>query len=388
MLSKFKSWLTASQAKREASVFSKQELPYYKLSNEENYLTNLVKRLPLAAACISLRARKVRSTPWRIVDRKGKEVDKSNFPLLLNPNSFQSFEDLLELIIWRLDALGNAYLMKVGISGTSFRALYLLPNQRITPYAIEDSFITYYDFQPHGGERVAIEPHEMIHAKYPNPLSPLYGLGLIQQGELLLQRNLNRDSYMESFYKNGTVLSGIFSTDAASTSDEQRKRMKASINEEIGGVKNFFKTFFLWGGFKFQPVTATHRDSQDVEQSKLTRDDILAVFGVPGALLGFTDGVNFSNAEIQERVFINNTLIPLLERLEQIINTEIIKAFNKDLRFEFVKPVNENLTLKSSWVSRAFQDGIISKDEYGRLMGVKTDAKNTLQRESTNTVQV
>lgn len=372
-----KSLFSTAQARQEASVFSKMEIPFYSLSNNQNYLKAITRKLPLASACISLRARKVRTTPWRVVDKKGKEVINHKMKPLIQPNSYQKFEDLLELMVWNMDALGNAFALKQGVKGFRFDSLFLLPTINVVPWVIEDIFITKYEYKPNAEVVIPIEPDEMIHFKHPNIESPFWGLGLIQQAEILLQKNLNRDNYMASFYKNGSVASGVFSTDSASVSPEQRSRMKADFKNEMTGVNNFFKTFFAWGGFKFQPLNINHRDSQDVEQSKLTRDDILAVFGVPGALLGFTDGVNFSNAEIQERVFINNTLIPLLNRLEDLITWEIVSLFNPEWRFEFVKPINENLNLKSSWVSLAFQDGIISEQQYAQLMGVNHDGQDS-----------
>jgi HK97 family phage portal protein len=371
-----KSLFSTPEAKKEASFFSKLEIPFYSLKDNQSYLNAVLNRLPLASACISLRARKVRTTPWRIVDSKGIEVLNHNIIPLIQPNSFQKFEDILELMVWSLDTLGNAFAIKTEFSGTRFNRLFMLPAVNVVPFTIEDIFITKYQYQ-NTEKLLTIDPDEMIHFKYPNLRSPCWGLGLIEQAEILLQKNLNRDNYMSSFYKNGVVMSGVFSTDAVAVAGEQRERMKADFKNEMSGIGNFFKTFFAWGGFKFQPINANHRDSQDVEQSKLTRDDILAVFGVPGALLGFTDGVNYSTAEIQERVFINNTLIPLLNRLEDLISWEIVRCFNLSWRFEFVKPINENLSLKSTWVSRAFQDGIISKEQYSKLMGVKADGQDS-----------
>jgi HK97 family phage portal protein len=378
MLQKLKSLFTTAQARNEASIFSKLEIPYFNLSSYESYIENLTRRLPLAAACISLRARKVRTTRWRIVDSRGQEVRGRQLGVLNRPNSFQSFEDILELMVWHLDSVGNAYALRLGDKNT-FQAMYLLNPLRIQPYHIEEMFITKYDYRPLGSESMTFQPFEVVHLKYPNPKISCFGLGLVEQAEILLQKNLNRDSYSESYYKNGALMSGVFTSDSASLSTKQQEQMQVSFRSVFSGVSNFFKVFFAWGGFKFTPISNNNRDSQDVEQSKHTHDVILAVFGVPGALLGFTDGVNFSNAEIQERIFINNTLIPLLERLEQLVTREIIHQINPDWKFEFIKPAHENLTLKSVWVSRCYQDGVISKEQYGKLMGVEADGVGKVQ---------
>lgn len=379
MLQKLKSLFTTAQARNEASIFSKLEIPYFNLSSDESYIKNLTRRLPLAAACISLRARKVRTTKWRVIDSRGQEVRGRQLGVLNKPNSFQSFEDILELMVWHLDALGNAYALRLGDNQKDFSAMYLLNPLRVQPYHIEEMFITKYNYTPLGSETMTFDPYEVVHLKYPNPEIACSGLGLVQQAEILLQKNLNRDSYTESYYKNGALMSGVFTSDAASLSTKQQEQMQASFRSSLSGVSNFFKVFFAWGGFKFTPISTNNRDSQDVEQSKHTHDVILAVFGVPGALLGFTDGVNFSNAEIQERIFINNTLIPLLERLEQLITSEIIHQINPSWKFEFIKPAHENLTLKSAWVSRCYQDGVISKEQYAKLMGVEADGVGKVQ---------
>lgn len=376
MFNQIKSLLTSKQAKREASYISKLEVPYYPLNSTENYIRSLSRRLPLACACISLRARKVRSTAWRIIETDSKKIVKNHgIEVLKRPNSTQRFSDLLELIVWSDDTVGNSYLLQTNTRNKFNNSLFFLPPEKVLPYTVEKMFVTKYEFRPEGGQILELEPREVIHSKYPSLESPAVGMGLIQTAEILLQKNLNRDSYMESFYKNGTVLSGIFTSDAVGTNTEQRNKMRAEFEEQSTGVSRFFKTFFAWGGYKYQPLSVSHRDSQDVEQTKLTRDDILAVFGVPGALLGYTDGVNFSNAEIQERIFINNTLIPLLNRLEDLITYEIVHQYDDSLSFEFIKPTNENLNLKSTWVKALFDSSVISKKQYADLMGVIEDGE-------------
>lgn len=345
------------------SIFNVPALPYYEVS-KNNYIKYLSSKLPLASACIGLKASKVRTTKYKFT-RNGQEVEVPEY--FKKVNYFQSLPDLLELIVWHLESLGHSYILRLGNGKEGF---YLLSPNDVQLYTIADLFPSHYEYQVRGGERVRLELSEVAHFYYPSPSNPSAGLGVVERAEVLLQKNLNRDVYSSQFYKNGTVLSGVFSSDAASISTEQRQRMKASMLEELQGTKNFFKVFFAWAGMRFYPTATTQRDAQDVEQAKLTRDDILAVFGVPGALLGFTDGVNFSNAEIQERIFISNTLLPLLERLEELINKELISHIDKDLKFEFIKPQHENLNLKSSWVSKTYQDGIIDKEEYARLMGV------------------
>ena len=68
-------------------------------------------------------------------------------------------------------------------------------------------------------------------------------------------------------------------------------------------------------------------------------------------------------------------MIPLLNRLEDLITYELVHQFDNSLSFEFIKPTNENLNLKSAWVKSCFENGVISKKQYADLMGVIEDGE-------------
>lgn len=54
------------------------------------------------------------------------------------------------------------------------------------------------------------------------------------------------------------------------------------------------------------------------EQRSLTTVKVCVALGVPRSILGYIDDVNYSNGDVQYKKFIENTIRPLEERLEEI----------------------------------------------------------------------
>lgn len=74
---------------------------------------------------------------------------------------------------------------------------------------------------------------------------------------------------------------------------------------------------------------------QNTERRKYATEKICAVLGVPKVQLGYTEGVNFSNATQQYTKFIENTIRPLERWLKTVFDTLILEDFG-ETKVEFM----------------------------------------------------
>lgn len=83
-----------------------------------------------------------------------------------------------------------------------------------------------------------------------------------------------------------------------------------------------------------KPINANHTDMAFKEQRALTTVKVCVALGVPRSILGYIDDVNYSNGDVQYKKFIENTIRPLEERLEEIF-TLLLQDFPEYRGLEF-----------------------------------------------------
>ena len=105
---------------------------------------------------------------------------------------------------------------------------------------------------------------------------------------------------------------------------------------EYQGVNNGHRTAILDNGLDFSTMSATQKEMDFVESRRYTRDEILSVYKVPKSIIGITDDVNRASAQVAENTFYRICIEPLARKIQQTINTQILKG---EGYFEFINVV-------------------------------------------------
>lgn len=86
-----------------------------------------------------------------------------------------------------------------------------------------------------------------------------------------------------------------------------------------------------------------------VGQRQFSRDEILAIFKVPKAMLGMGEGVNVGNVKAFSTIFARNVLLPLCTKLANTLTKQLLKD-GYYLDFVNVVPADETET-RSDWMA-------------------------------------
>lgn len=178
-------------------------------------------------------------------------------------------------------------------------------------------------------------PTEVIHSRSINPY--LYWRGM---SPLLLAMGPAGADYAASKYNQGYWLNNadtglIVSSDSWPTED-QRKTILAALRERKRKAGTPDRPLILGGGLKVEKPTLSGMETQFVENRKMNRQEIGAIYGVPDAIMGFSEQKSSSlsgggNAIEQEGVsFIENTIDPLCAHIEAAVD-KVVKTFGDDL---------------------------------------------------------
>ena len=104
---------------------------------------------------------------------------------------------------------------------------------------------------------------------------------------------------------------GVFEKEDRATAT-QRKDFLDWVDEMHSGLINAHSPMLLDGGIKMNWNPRTQKDAEFTQLRQGSRDVILAVAGVMQSILGITDVVNYATALGQKRVFIENTVLPIV----------------------------------------------------------------------------
>lgn len=106
----------------------------------------------------------------------------------------------------------------------------------------------------------------------------------------------------------------------------QITNLRNNYDSEVAGRKELF-----WMGgdnpVQVHPLTSSARENQWLEWQKYLAQKIAIAFQLAPQQFGFTEDVNRSSGEIQQQIFEDTGLIPLLLLLEEYLNRELLLDF-------------------------------------------------------------
>jgi phage portal protein BeeE len=170
-------------------------------------------------------------------------------------------------------------------------------------------------------------------SRSPNPYLYWRGMSPLLLATLPASSDYAAEQFMKGLMLNNADTGVIVTTDQQ-VSAEQRAETLAALRARKRSAGTADRPLFLWGGAKIERPAVTSADLQFLENRKLNRQQIGAIFKVPESLMGFTDQKNAlsggSSIEQERLNFIQNTIASHCARLEAAL-APIIRTFGNDL---------------------------------------------------------
>jgi HK97 family phage portal protein len=208
-----------------------------------------------------------------------------------------------------------------------------------------------------------LQDYQMIHIKGFSP-DGLIGISPVRVTMEAFRMGMQTQSFGNSFYENGTRLSGMMSTDKT-VSDASRKNMRMDWEDEYGaGAKSQGKTAFLSDGWKYQQIGIAPDEAQFLDTRKFSRTEICAIYGVPPHMIMDLENATFSNIENQNRWYVTHTLMPIITNLEEEFNR---KLFYESEQGTFYNKINVGGLLRGDTAAQtAHIQAMVDRGVYSR----------------------
>lgn len=330
-------------------------------------------------ACVSKIAEKTASIDWqlfRIKNTKGDKVEviqHEAIDLLYKPNPFQTKEEFFKRFVINKKLTGCAFILKVRDESGTVRELWnLRPDyMRLLIDTSDVRLIKGYEFTANG-KAVVFAPEDVIYDSDPDPLSDFGGMSALQPAQARVDTEEFATKYQRNFFVNNARPDFILTTEKKVSADQKEEIKGAWSKRHRAGEdqKNVGNGAFLEAGMQYQQVSISQKEMDYIESIKATRDDILTAFGVPKPIVAITEDVNYANAETAMKVFLSETIVPLVRQLTNKLNENLIYPEFGDLFYiEFVDPVPENQREKAEVQGMRLTSGTLlineAREEWG-----------------------
>jgi HK97 family phage portal protein len=300
-------------------------------------------RMSTVYACVRLLGDTIGSLPLSAYVRRGRQrisyaaVYGSQPEWVSRPNPDTTRLEFYEQVVTSLNLHGNAFILTVRDELGDVMELYCINPQNVRIRRATAESELYYEVtigtnsqnslydglqSAEGATKTMIlTKREMLHIPLFRLPGQLLGLGPIGAARITLGSAMAAEVYAASYFGNAANPGGVIEAPGELT-EEQITDIARNWNLSHTGPYRAGKLGVLTGGAAFKPLTLNAADAQLLEVRRFGVEEIARLFRVPISLLGHpvAGAMSFASVEAQNLSFVQHSLRPLLERIEQALS--------------------------------------------------------------------
>jgi HK97 family phage portal protein len=329
-------------------------------------------------AVVNVISKAVTARGYSIVPAK-PNADPKNADVLqeffANCNPNDTLLEMLDDVARDIHVFGNAFLEIVFGPDGKPRELWNLDATTMRVKADEHGGIMGYVQVPRFATtrsqtgKVEFEPREVIHFKLGTKGATLYGLSPLASLILPITVDKFAQVYNRAFFINGAKIRGAFIMKNASP--EQVERNREYMKERAKNPDTAHSDLVLEGDIEFKQIGVNQKDMEFLELREFTRNEILAVYGVPPGKVSIieTGNIGAGSGEHQTQTFYEETILPFQMRVAEKINKHVIRdGFGiSDWSFQFNKRAIDEKE-QAEIFNIYLQNGVFSPEEVRRMV--------------------
>jgi HK97 family phage portal protein len=182
----------------------------------------------------------------------------------------------------------------------------------------------------------------VLHLAWWSPLGPL-GVSPLQQLGVTLAVEDAAQRYQRAMFQNGArppsavEVSEQFLTLEATERQEILANLREDLTALYAGPENSGRPALLPPGLKWNPVGHTAVEAELIDQRRVAREEVAAVYLIPPPMLGILDKATYANITTQREMAYTDSLGPPLVLIEQALNAQLVRALLRedDIYVEF-----------------------------------------------------
>jgi HK97 family phage portal protein len=218
---------------------------------------------------------------------------------------------------------------------------------------------------------------KVLHIAWWSPVGPLGTSPLMQLG-VTLQIEDAAQRYQRSLFAHGgrpptaVVASEAFLELKAAERNQIMAQLRQDLTDIYGGPDQSGKPALMPPGLDWKTIGQTTVEAALIDQRKIARDEVAAVYMIPPPMLGILERATYANIETQREMVYTDCLGPPLVLLEQAINSQIIRDLLQDdevfVEFDFAAVLRGNRLGEIEAIRQAIGSALLSPNEGRNLL--------------------
>lgn len=195
----------------------------------------------------------------------------------------------------------------------------------------------------------------------------VYGISVLTYARRTLGIADGGEVSANNFFKSGGCTSGFLKFDGPSTG-AQREQVLSAWNQATGGPNSGPNGIaVLPANITYQQLSINPADAQLLESRAFSVIEICRFFGVsPWKCFDLTKS-NYNNSEMAELAFLNDTLRPLLTKIEMELETKLFPGETRyDIKFDVSELLRTDKKSQGEYFTKMFNLGVLSPNDIRR----------------------
>ncbi len=329
-------------------------------------------RMATVYSCVRLLTDTISSLPVGAYVRRGRERLSyeevyGNIPnWVIKPNPETTRVEFYEQIVASFKLEGNAYILTIRDSLGDVQETWVLDprNVRIERFAPNEPLVYLVKIKDSlGTYEQTLTSRDVLHIPDFRLPGQRYGLSPIAACRTTLGSAIAADTYAASYFGNAANPGGIIEVPGEMT-EEQASDIGRDWNINHSGPYRAGKLAVLTGGASFKPLTINAQDAQLLETRRFNVEEIARIFRVPLSLLGHpvAGAMSFASVEAQNLSFVQHSLRPILERIEQYLST-LLPESDAFIRFNLDALLRGTTLERYEAYTKGLREGFLSLND-------------------------
>lgn len=329
-------------------------------------------RVPAVAQGVRLISEAVATLDWQIFRDApdGREtVAPADHPvarLLERPNGWTGESELKRQIIQDMILWGNGLLLVSRVRGEP-RELHRVDPRSCSIIVDQISGEPRYSIAMTEGGTVEFTYADVIHLRATS-VDGARGLGIVNTGAEAIGLALTLERYAGGLFSRGARPGGILELPSRMRmSVESMMRLRESFSNIYSGSHNSGRTAILEDGVTFKPLELASTDAQFLENRKFQILEIARLLNIPATLLNALENATLSNAEHLAQQFLDRTITPIVETLEDALERVLLTDEERDagyvIEFDTSNFVRADIAARFAALKTGIESGVLTLNE-------------------------
>lgn len=319
--------------------------------------------------CVDVISDGIASLPLRLykwengVRKRVWQGDKLGLALNMRPDPRMTRYELVKMLVTSKLLQGNAYALI--LRNEDVPSLVFLKPGDVTPIYQIDNLTKqqYIVYQVRGFDR-RLQHDELIHIKNFS-YDGLVGVSTLKHAFNALNIASGGDRQASKFYDGNGQPSGVVSVESGGRlkqkdRDEFYNVWDTRLRDNPGGV------IVLEGNAHYQPIGINPADAQLLESRQFSVVEICRFFGVSPVKCFDLTKSSYSTVEATQLDFLNDTLRPIMEAIEQELNSKLFlgsMAGQFEVRFDTSSLLRADKTAQANYYRTLIFAGVLTPNE-------------------------